>query len=399
MKDSRMTPFNHGLIWFGAAISIAEILTGTFLAPLGFNKALGAIVLGHLIGGLLMYLAGLIGAKSQRSAMETVKMSFGSKGGLLFSSLNVLQLVGWTAVMVATGAAAANSIFPEGTALWAIGLCALIIVWIYIGIGNIAKISLFTMIALFGLSLLLSQLVFAGGSVQTLPQGGMSFGSAVELSVIMPLSWLPLISDYTRHATHKPRLVTFTGVAVYFLASCWMYAIGVGAAIFTGKSDVADIMTAAGFGIAAVLVVIASTVTTTFLDVYSAGVSTVSISKKLNEKHIAVAACIAGTVLAIFAPVSKFESFLYIIGSVFAPMIAVMIVEAFLLKRDNSGRHFSLQNLAVWAVGFAAYRYLMQAGFETTFGLTVPVMLLTAALALVVELIVLCVSKHQRLVK
>ena len=387
MKDTRMTPFNHGLIWFGAAISIAEILTGALLAPLGFKKALLAIVLGHLIGGGLMYLAGLIGARTQRSAMETVKMSFGEKGGLLFASLNIMQLVGWTAVMIAAGAAAANSIFPTDSAIWAVGLGVLIIIWIFVGIGNIAKLSLVTMAALFALSLLMSKIIFASGSVQTLATGGMSFGSAVELSVIMPLSWLPLISDYTRSATQKPRLVTFTGVAVYFFASCWMYAIGVAAAIFTGKSDVAEIMTAAGFGIAAVLVVVASTVTTTFLDVYSAGVSAVSLTKKLNEKHVAIVACLAGTALAIFTPVSKFESFLYLIGSVFAPMIAVMIVDAFILKRNHASQRFSITGLAVWAVGFISYRYLMHAGFETVVGLTVPVMILTAGVALLVAFI------------
>ena len=387
MKHTHMTPFNHGLIWFGAAISIAEILTGALLAPLGFKKALLAIVIGHLIGGGLMYLAGLIGARTQRSSMETVKMSFGEKGGLLFASLNIMQLVGWTAVMIAAGAAAANSIFPADIAIWALGLGVLIIIWIFVGIGNIAKLSLVTMAALFALSLLMSKIIFTSGSVQTLTPAGMSFGSAVELSVIMPLSWLPLISDYTRTATRKPRLVTFTGVVVYFLASCWMYAIGVAAAIFTGKSDVAEIMTAAGFGIAAVLVVVASTVTTTFLDVYSAGVSAVSLTKKLNEKHVAIVACLAGTALAIFVPVSKFESFLYLIGSVFAPMTAVMIVDAFILKRNYASQRFSVTGLAVWAVGFAAYRYLMHAGFETVVGLTVPVMILTAIVALLVAFI------------
>ena len=32
----------------------------------------------------MMFLAGLIGGKVRKSAMETVKMSFGQKGGLLF---------------------------------------------------------------------------------------------------------------------------------------------------------------------------------------------------------------------------------------------------------------------------------------------------------------------------
>ena len=38
---------------------------------------MAAILLGHLIGGLMMFAAGMIGAKERKSAMETVKMSFG----------------------------------------------------------------------------------------------------------------------------------------------------------------------------------------------------------------------------------------------------------------------------------------------------------------------------------
>ena len=100
MSEKRTSVFSNGLIWFGAGVSLAEILTGTYFAPLGFGKAIAAILLGHLIGGLMMFAAGMIGAKEHKSAMETVKMSFGEKGSLLFAVLNVLQLVGWTAIMI-----------------------------------------------------------------------------------------------------------------------------------------------------------------------------------------------------------------------------------------------------------------------------------------------------------
>jgi len=100
MNEKKTSVFSNGLIWFGAGVSIAEILTGTYFAPLGFGKAMAAILLGHLIGGLMMFAAGMIGARERRSAMETVKMSFGEKGSLLFAALNVLQLVGWTAIMI-----------------------------------------------------------------------------------------------------------------------------------------------------------------------------------------------------------------------------------------------------------------------------------------------------------
>ena len=88
MEEKRTSVFENGLIWFGAAVSIAEILTGTYFAPLGFTKGLFAILIGHIIGCAMLFLAGLIGGKVRKSAMETAKMSFGSKGALLFSVLN-----------------------------------------------------------------------------------------------------------------------------------------------------------------------------------------------------------------------------------------------------------------------------------------------------------------------
>src|SRR5690606_38022105 len=113
--------------------------------------------------------------------------------------------------------------------------------------------------------------------------------------------------------------------------SCWMYIIGAGAAIFAGSSDIARIMMTAGLGLAGVLIVLLSTVTTTFLDAYSAGVSSVNIYGRVNEKWAAAAVCALGTLIAMFTPIEQYEDFLYLIGSVFAPMIAILITDFFIL--------------------------------------------------------------------
>ena len=195
-KEKRTSLFENGLIWFGAGVSIAEILTGTYLADLGLKKGLLAILIGHIIGCLMLFLAGVIGGKSRRSAMETVKMSFGQKGSLLFSVLNVLQLVGWTAIMIYDGAVAASGVFPIGHAIWCLVIGVLILVWILIGITNLGKVNTIAMTALFVLTLVLCKVIFLDGSISsTALSDSMSFGAAVELSVAMPLSWLPLISD------------------------------------------------------------------------------------------------------------------------------------------------------------------------------------------------------------
>lgn len=40
MNEKRTSVFENGLIWFGAGVSIAEIMTGTLFAPLGFPKGI-----------------------------------------------------------------------------------------------------------------------------------------------------------------------------------------------------------------------------------------------------------------------------------------------------------------------------------------------------------------------
>lgn len=382
MEEKRTSVFENGLIWFGAAVSIAEILTGTYFAPLGFGKGLLAILLGHVIGCVMLYLAGLIGGKVRKSAMDTAKMSFGSKGALLFCILNIVQLVGWTAIMIFDGALAVNGIWGLGSWVWSIVIGGLIVLWILIGIQNLGKVNTVAMTALFLLTIVLSFVIFGKGNLHYGGEGGMTFGAAVELSVAMPLSWLPLISDYTREAK-EPKKATAASAIVYGIVSCWMYVIGMGAAIFTGESDIAQIMVKAGLGIAGLVIIVFSTVTTTFLDAYSAGVSSESLHGRINGKWVAVGVTVIGTIGAICLPLEDITDFLYFIGSVFAPMIAIQIADFFILKKDPEDTAFCVQNLVIWLVGFVLYRQLMKV--DILVGNTLPDMLLTILLCVAVS--------------
>ena len=378
----KTSSFQNSLIWFGAAVSIAEILTGTYFAPLGFTKGLLAILVGHVIGCAMFFFAGLIGGRTRRSAMGTVELSFGRIGCLFFAALNVLQLVGWTSIMIYDGALATNTVLGIGKWVWCLVIGGLIVLWIAIGIKNLGWVNKIAMAALFILSIVLCVVVFRGGTPVTEPDGSLSFGAAVELAVAMPLSWLPLISDYTREA-EKPFAATLSSTLTYGVVSCWMYLIGMGAAIFTGEGDIALIMVKAGLGVAALLILILSTVTTTFLDAYSAGISAESLSKKINGKHAALIVTVIGTVCAICFPMDDITNFLYLIGSVFAPMIAVQIADHFILHRDRFAVAADARNLVIWLVGFIAYRLLM--GVDTPVGYTLPDMVLTVVLCLLAE--------------
>ena len=381
--EKRTSLLDNALIWFGAGVSIAEILTGTYFSSLGFGRGLAAILVGHVIGCIMLFLAGVIGGTSRKSAMETTKSSFGSKGGLLFAILNVLQLVGWTAIMIYDGALAADGIFSAGRWVWCLIIGLLIIVWILIGITNLGKLNTVAMVLLFLLTIVLCRVIFFSGNVITsVPDDSLSFGAAVELAVAMPLSWLPLISDYTREAK-EPVKATAVSAVVYGLVSCWMYIIGMGASLFTGESDIAQILLKAGLSIAGLLIIVFSTVTTTFLDVYSAGISSESVLAKLKGNHAAIAVTIIGTIAAILFPMDDITDFLYLIGSVFAPMIAVQIADFFILHRDRKESDFDWRSLILWFIGFVIYRMLMKVDLPV--GNTLPDMVITAVLCCLIK--------------
>ena len=385
MKNKNTTALGSGLIWFGAAVSIAEILTGTYIAPLGMLKGSIAILTGHIIGCALLFFAGYIGALSRKSAMETTKLSFGQLGSCFFALLNVIQLAGWTSIMIYDGAKAANNVLQTGTWVWALIIGALIILWIALGITNLGKINIFAMTALFILTLVLCKVIFfTGADSKNILDGTLSFGSAVELSAAMPLSWIPLISDYTKDS-EKPLRATLFSVVTYGTVSTWMYVIGMGAAIITGESDIAVIMLKAGLGIAALAIIILSTVTTTFLDAYSAGISSKTIHSKVNVKLTGILIALMGTAAAVAFPMDDITEFLYFIGSVFAPMTAVLLADYFVLKSDSADKKANFMNLGVWLAGFIIYRILMKT--DLPLGYTLPDMAITFALTISVGII------------
>ena len=412
MKEDEkgMSVLGCGLVWFGAAVSIAEIEAGAALAPAAVGgrggPVLGAILLGHLFGGAMLFLAMLLGARTRRGGMDCAKTPFGRAGGGFFAALNLLQLVGWTAVMVAQGAGAAKELLgglvPFGAACAGIGI--LVAVWIYVGLRGVGRINSVAMALLFALTVVLFASLLSTGSKgtgrPTEPMPGPVFWFAFEMSVAMPLSWLPLAADYTRDA-RRPVAACAAAALVYSLVSCWMYGIGMVAAAFGSIPDAFRHLGAAGLGAAALLVIVFSTVTTTFLDAYSAGESARSLWSRVPAKPFGVAVCALGTLLAARGAMDRYLDFLYLIASVFAPMAAVLLVGGFAALRrgaDAVGRGAAAWNFAAWAAGFAVYHACLGAdsplaaafpsaagalgGWSSPAGATLPSMAVSALLAL-----------------
>lgn len=372
---ARTSVFSNGLIWFGAAVSVAEIEAGL---SLGGNWL--ALVLGHVLGGFMLFAVGLMGAKTRLNAMETTTSAFGKYGAKFFAALNLLQLVGWTSVMIAQGAGAMGGINGSfGFIPMTVALAVLVAVWIFVGLKNSAHIAT---VAMGLLAVLVAVLTFRllGAETGAKVAEPLSFWAAFELSVAMPLSWLPLISDYTKDA-EKPVAATAASAAVYTVVSIWMYAIGMLIAGLGEGATLSSAVLALGIGIPGLLIIVFSTVTTTFLDAYSAGESAKTICSKLNPKLTGVTVCAIGVVLAITGIIDRYVDFLYLIASVFAPMAAVLLTSFYIVKKFSM--LFWIWNVLAWFVGFMVYQF---AG-ESSIGPTLSAMLVSAVLTVASKMV------------
>ena len=169
--ENRTGLFSNGVIWFGVAVSVSEIEAGIQLASSSpIDSIWIPLILGHIIGGILLFFTGLVGARLRVNAMETIKSTFGDYGSKFFSSLNVMQLIAWVAVLNAQGAAAMMGLnLPISFTLTCIILSAIIAIWVYVGLYRLSKVTTVMMVVLTILLAILSFKLLGGDISNALP--------------------------------------------------------------------------------------------------------------------------------------------------------------------------------------------------------------------------------------
>lgn len=375
------------LLWSGAAISIAEIFTGGLLAPLGFGLAFLAIVLGHIIGNTPFALGGVIGSETGVPTMVGTRPAFGVRGSYIGAALNVVQLVGWTAVMIILAGQAANEVSRaifgwDNLLAWKIAVGLVTTVWALVGQKTWRWLNNISVALLLLLCLALTYAALGGKSVSDVfasqPTGELPFGVGLDLAIALPISWLPLIGDYSRFARRSGS--SFFGSWLgYFVGSSWMFLVGLVAALATGQPDPVPSMLALGLGLPALSIVLLSTFTTAFMDVYSTAISALNIAPRLGERSGILVGGLLGTALALVFPMDQYQTFLLWIGATFVPYFGIVLADYYLLRRGrydvNSlfgrGRYWywrglNLRAVLAYVVGVLVFRWLSG---EDPFGL------------------------------
>ncbi len=390
--EKRTGLFSNGIIWFGVAISVSEIEAGIEIGAAAARDSLWLpLVLGHILGGILLFFVGLIGARVRLNAMETTKSTFGKYGSKFFAALNTFQLLAWVAVLNAQGASALAGLnLPISFPLTCVILAALIAAWVYVGIRRSANMTTVVMAALtvllailsvklFGLGSGSSSVASAAGAATTGTATALKFWNIFEISIAMPISWLPVISDYTKDA-EKPVKATAISAIAYTFASLWMYILGIEISGIGANNNIAQAILLAGLGIPGIIIVVLSTVTTNFLAANSAGESSKAIYSKINPKIAGVVVSLLSAALAISGIMEHYISFLYLIASVFAPMAAVLLVSFYFSKERSESLGVWLWNIFAWLAGFIAYQVAER--FDSVFlGPTLLAVIVSAAFA------------------
>lgn len=385
-------------LWFSLGIGLMVLQVGAMLAPgLGLSGAILAIVLGTGVGVLLLGAAGVIGSDTGLSAMGTLKLSLGAQGARLPALLNVLQLIGWGAFEIIVMRDAASLLgaraFGEGSiwnspVLWTLCFGALATVLAVSGpLAFVRKI-----LRAWGIWLLLGACVwltwnlFAKADLAMLwPRGGdgsMSLAVGFDIVIAMPLSWLPLIADYSRFA-RDGRQVFGSTVVGYFIGNTWLMSLGVAYTLaFAAQGEVNALLLAlagAGMGIPLLLILLDES-EKAFADIHSAAVSA-GVLARVKVEHLALAIGVLCTLIALLAPLAQYENFLLLIGSVFAPLFGVVLTDHYWVRRRSIPAHVGALHwpaLLAWAAGVAAYHII--AAQAPDLGATLPALVLAGVL-------------------
>ncbi|MDR0555193.1 MAG: permease, partial [Treponema sp.] len=214
MKKSSMF-----LLWIGASISISEIFTGGLLAPLGYIKGFIAIFGGHLIGTLIFASGAYVSYSIKINAMDSVSFYLGKIIGKIIAFCNLMQLIGWIIILVVQSGGAIAGVFP-GLPFWAAAffLSVFQIIWAVIFGSPGGKINDIAVVLLASLCVLFFIEAFGYKPNTIVISNNMKIALGIELSIAMPVSWLPLAGDYSYKAKNKTCGV-FMPFAGYFLGS------------------------------------------------------------------------------------------------------------------------------------------------------------------------------------
>ena len=409
--------FDFFVLWSSLGVGLLVLAAGTLLVFQGLSilEILGVSLVGSVIGSLMLAGAAHHGSRAGVPTMVSLRPILGRTGSYAPTAMNVLQLLGWAAfellVMGYAAAVVTNHVLGPWTAAIFVPIFGAIVAALALG-GPLVVVrqwlEKFAIWLVYGSTAAIAvALVLRGLDASARPMAGAFAGPAsyllaLDLVIVMPVSWWPLVSDYNRFARSGKASAVGT-TAGYAVANTAFYVLGAALLAFgLGQSPpVSDFLAAIGLlglGFLPLLFILVDETDNAFANVYSTAVSLQNLLPKRRQFWAIVAATGIAMAGAWFL-LSRgegigggYELFLFLVGGFFVPLLGVVIADSFLVRRGGYRPDEFLDGpdgirwtaFASWIPGIALYLGIVYGwipGFPPI-GATLPSFALSASLHL-----------------
>jgi nucleobase:cation symporter-1, NCS1 family len=402
---------------------------------LNFKMGFAAMTAGSMIGMLLVTLA--VVPSSTKYGIDSISSSkpqFGNRGWVINVFLQYVSIIGWNSLLLIFFGKSVSQLLitlgvvGEGGAAWVVpvstAIAAAIVYAVLLkgasGIERVSKV-LFVFIIGVGAWMVYMLMTYQADAIEAAKpayaSGSMiwDYTTGIEIGIVSLLSWWPYIGAMVRVApnAHTATLPSMIGMG---LPVPLLSVIGLAAILALETSDPAAWLVQLGgpvYGSIALLFVIAANLGTAVIGVYASavGLRHISVVSKMSWKAAVLLGVVPVAIVGIFIPdlfFNNFGTFLAFIGVFFAPLVAIQIVDYFILRKqtlnirsiyDNSENSdyaywagFNPAAIAAMVAGFFTYIYLLD---PLTYESRSPYEFLTASLptAVVGGLVYLIVTK------
>lgn len=337
-------------IFMGMQVPVSYFITGgSVTAGLSLGEALAVTVAAAAVGFLIFALVGVMGWQTGTSTMVCTRPAFGVIGSVLPALITWIELTGWDSVHVQLAGKLMGTIAqPAGLGyprLYSVAVGLIIgglVIWGHRILKVMERLLVPIVIVLVALAL---YTVLHGQNLgrlwsQSRP-GSLTLMLGFDAMFIAILTWVPMVSDYTRFARTRtgsfwPAWLASLPVALFMLFVGQAGAVG----LHNPNALVAMVKAGGVFSILAFFIATFATIATAALIMYSASMAGLNVLSTffpgLKLRHInmftGIVVIVASITINLLGNVINWLNFQ---GILLIPLFAVMLVDYFLLRGRN----------------------------------------------------------------
>lgn len=332
------------LVLMSLCVAIPSLLLGAALVEgMGLRRTISATLWGALVGTPICILAAHVGVRSRLSTAMTLKFAFGTAGSKLISAIIALDMFCWFAVNTEIFG---TSLRDSAQSIWGLSLAMPLLcvvagvlmtaltIFGYKAVEKFAYLAV-PLLAVVLFSYLISSLMRSSfHEVLARPAFGVPMSYPIGISIVAGtfLSVALLMPDFTRYS----KSVTQSALAVVFGLTCGFppfVLIGAYLTAVSQEKDFVKLMLTAGWGLAAVLIIVLTCWIHMNSCLYSASLNLAAIIPHIPKWKLTMGAGLAGTCIALLGIVDRYVPFLVVLSVVLPPIASVFAAD-YLLRRN-----------------------------------------------------------------